>query len=90
VLRAFYNLRLRPYGRFYSPIPNPANVTIAVGHPIPVEKTIEPSDEAVDKLHRLYFERLRELFNRHKSNVPGFEQSVIVYPELDGAHRNDS
>ncbi|PAA51377.1 hypothetical protein BOX15_Mlig028465g1 [Macrostomum lignano] len=42
-------------------------VTTVVGAPIPVEKCPEPSAEQVDRLHRLYMERLADLFDEFKA-----------------------
>ena len=38
-----------------------------VGKPIPVVKNELPSQEEIDKLHALYVESLKELFEEHKT-----------------------
>ena len=48
------------------------HLCLAVGKPIEVKKTLHPSQEEVDKLHRHYIKELCDLFEAHKLkyNVP--------------------
>ncbi|SPR00809.1 unnamed protein product (mitochondrion) [Plasmodiophora brassicae] len=80
--RTLYGAPHMPYGRFYSPIPNPAPVTVVVGDPIPVTQMDDPPADEIDRLHRVYFDALRHLFDQHKASVAGFENSRIVYPDF--------
>lgn len=45
---------------------------LAVGKPIEVQMTPQPSEEEVDQLHQLYIQELCKLFegHKHKFNVP--------------------
>lgn len=45
---------------------------LAVGKPIAVQKTLNPSQEEVDQLHQRYIKELCDLFEAHKLkyNVP--------------------
>ncbi|KAF6333584.1 monoacylglycerol O-acyltransferase 2 [Rhinolophus ferrumequinum] len=58
-----YNFGLLPYRR---------PITTVVGKPIRVQKTPNPSQEEVDKLHQHYIKELCDLFEAHKLkyNVP--------------------
>ncbi|XP_040345331.1 2-acylglycerol O-acyltransferase 2 [Herpailurus yagouaroundi] len=53
-------------------IPYRQPITTVVGKPIEVQKTLHPSQEEVDKLHRRYIKELCDLFEAHKLkyNVP--------------------
>lgn len=50
--------------------------------PQPVPKHDEPPEDIVHHYHRLYFQSLRDLFNKHKGSVKGYEHCEIVYPEF--------
>ena len=55
------------------PAPGPRpRLCLAVGKPIEVQKTPDPSQEEVDKLHQRYIKELCDLFEAHKLkyNVP--------------------
>ncbi|XP_069615494.1 2-acylglycerol O-acyltransferase 2 [Ranitomeya imitator] len=54
-----YSFGLIPYRR-------PINTI--VGKPIPVSENPNPTSEEVDRLHKLYTEKLSELFEEHKTN----------------------
>ena len=41
-------------------------ISLAVGKPIHVDKTEEPSTEQIDDLHQRYIQSLQELFETHK------------------------
>ena len=47
-------------------------LSLAVGKPIEVQKTLHPSQEEVDRLHQRYMKELENLFEAHKLkyNVP--------------------
>ncbi|KMS93430.1 hypothetical protein BVRB_031560, partial [Beta vulgaris subsp. vulgaris] len=81
--RTLYGAPHFPYGRFYSPIPNPAPVTVVVGKAIPVKKNPQPTAEEIDQVHRAYFMAVRDLFDRHKGSIDGFEHCTIVCPDFD-------
>ena len=67
-----------PYGRWYSAIPNATKITVVVGKPIEVPLIGTPTDEEVKYYHKLYFDNLRELFEKYKKEA-GFEDSELVY-----------
>ncbi|XP_038050284.1 2-acylglycerol O-acyltransferase 2-A-like [Patiria miniata] len=51
-----------------------------VGKPIPVEKSPTPSQEEIDKVHQMYIDSLKELFeeNKTKYGVEPHEKLVII------------
>lgn len=50
----------------------PLSFSLAVGKPIKVQMTPQPSEEEVNQLHRRYIQELCKLFEEHKLkfNVP--------------------
>ncbi|XP_040195963.1 2-acylglycerol O-acyltransferase 2 [Rana temporaria] len=66
-----YSFGLMPYRR---------PIHTIVGKPIKVTENMTPSDEEVDKLHKLYMEELSELFEEHKTqfNVPADKHLSFV------------
>lgn len=64
-----YNLGVLPYRR-------PINTV--VGKPIDVVKNENPSDEEVCKIHEIYMEELKKLFDEHKSKY-GYENQELVF-----------
>jgi len=70
-----------PFGRWYSPLPNPHPVAVVFGKPIEVPHSKEPTPEMVEKIHTEYYTQLRDMFETHKHLVPGFEQCRLIYTE---------
>ncbi|ETN69683.1 diacylglycerol acyltransferase [Necator americanus] len=61
----------------YLPFRRP--IDTVVGVPIPVERTVNPSQQQIDELHQIYIEKLDELFEKHKQRfgVPAETKLVI-------------
>lgn len=53
-----YNFGLLPYRK---------PIHTVIGHPIPVKKVDNPTQDQIDELHELYIKELIKLFNEHKS-----------------------
>lgn len=51
----------------------------AVGHPIPVHQTLNPTREQVEELHQTYMEELRKLFEEHKGKYGIPEHHTLVF-----------
>ncbi|XP_070699440.1 2-acylglycerol O-acyltransferase 3b isoform X1 [Pempheris klunzingeri] len=47
-------------------LPYRSPITTVVGSPIPVPKSVSPTEEEVDHYHKLYMEALSKLFHEHK------------------------
>jgi hypothetical protein len=77
--RILYGFPHLPYGRWFSPVPNPIAVTLAVGKAIDLPKIEEPTEEQVDHYHKIYFDALLELFHANKKYCPGFENSIMEF-----------
>ncbi|XP_029472075.1 diacylglycerol O-acyltransferase 2-like [Rhinatrema bivittatum] len=58
------------------PFQKPINTV--VGKPIPVPKTEKPSDQQIEKYHRIYIRSLMELFNTHKINFGLSETDTLT------------
>jgi 1-acyl-sn-glycerol-3-phosphate acyltransferase len=76
--RMMYGFPHLPYGRWYSPIPNPVPITVVVGDPVELPHIPEPSEEDVDKWHKVYFDELVNLFNKQKVHIRSFEDAELV------------
>eukprot|EP00475_Leptophrys_vorax_P036268 TRINITY_DN6096_c0_g3_i1.p1 TRINITY_DN6096_c0_g3~~TRINITY_DN6096_c0_g3_i1.p1 ORF type:complete len:588 (-),score=129.24 TRINITY_DN6096_c0_g3_i1:290-2032(-) len=75
--RTMYGFPHLPYGRWYSPIPNPVPVTMVVGNPIELPEIADPSEEEVEKWHKVYFDELVKLFDERKLKVRSFETARL-------------
>lgn len=55
-----------------SPVDPCSPLCLAVGKPIEVQKTLQPTEEEVNRLHQHYMEELCSLFEAHKLkfNIP--------------------
>lgn len=51
----------------------------AVGRPIPVQQTQDPSPEQVEELHQTYLEELSKLFEEHKGNYGIPEHETLIF-----------
>jgi len=69
---------LFPYGRWYSAMPNPTQVSVCVGEPISVPQVTNPPDTLVDHYHQIYYQRLRELFEKYKVKA-GYSNCELIY-----------
>ena len=47
---------------YRSHIPSEKNTNISVGNPVRVEKTLNPSQEEIDDLHKRYIAELKDLY----------------------------
>lgn len=71
---AFYGRGLLQHS--FGLIPRRRPITTVVGAPIEVEKIDNPTAEQVDKLHGIYCDKLRYLFNDHKAQYIENHESV--------------
>lgn len=55
------------------------SLSVAVGAPIRVQKTAEPSVEQIDALHAEYTNALRQLFETHKHAAGCPERTLTIY-----------
>jgi len=74
-----------PYGAYFLPIPRRPRhgLTILIGRPIDYEcaqlaEGDSPSDEEVDRAHKLYFDEVRRLFEKHKASC-GYPDHQLVF-----------
>lgn len=70
-----------PYGRWYSPLPNPHPIVVIFGRPIEVPLNKSPSIELIEQVHEAYYTQLQQMFLAHRHMVPGFEACKLVYTE---------
>ncbi|XP_068919228.1 2-acylglycerol O-acyltransferase 3 [Petaurus breviceps papuanus] len=61
-------------------LPFPVPITTVVGHPIPVPHRPNPSQEEVDRYHKLYMEAIEQMFEEHKEScgVSPFTHLIFV------------
>jgi len=56
-----------PFGKWWCPIlPREVQLNIIVGSPLSIPQIPNPSNEDVDKYHKLYIQHLVDLYDRHK------------------------
>ena len=74
-----------PIGRWSLPsVPDRGPVALVVGEPIPVPiikgRSKAPTQAQIDLLHRLYYSRLKKLFDEHKViHKDGYEDLELVF-----------
>jgi len=78
--RIGFNFPHFPYGRWYLPIPNQVKISVAVGEPLEIPLIESPTDEEIDHYHKLYFERLQELFNKWKVKADFGRSQLVLNP----------
>jgi hypothetical protein len=67
------------YGRWYLPIPHRTPILVAIGRVIQLprlEKGEKPSEELVEKYHRILMDEFSALFERYKGAV-GWEKKSL-------------
>jgi 2-acylglycerol O-acyltransferase 2 len=57
------------WGRFGLPIPRRTQITMGFGAPIEVEKTENPTEEQINKLHERFLLEIQQTFDRHKTGL---------------------
>ncbi|NXQ46335.1 MOGT1 acyltransferase, partial [Catharus fuscescens] len=60
-------------------IPYRQPIHTVVGSPIPVKQNLNPTTEDIDQLHALYLQKLKKLFEEHKSNygIPAHKSLIF-------------
>jgi 1-acyl-sn-glycerol-3-phosphate acyltransferase len=79
--RIGFGFPMWPYGRWYSPLPNPHPVVVVFGHPIEVPEVKNPTVEQVEEVHKRYYGELQNMFHQHKHMIPGMENAKLVFTE---------
>lgn len=51
----------------------------AVGHPIPVRQTLNPTSEQIEELHQTYMDELKKLFEEHKGKYGIPETETLIF-----------
>ncbi|KAM5267431.1 2-acylglycerol O-acyltransferase 1 isoform 2-T2 [Hipposideros larvatus] len=65
-----YSFGLMPYRK---------PIHTVVGHPIPVQRTLNPTSEQIEELHQTYMEELKKLFEEHKGKYGVPENETLVF-----------
>lgn len=65
------------WGRWYLPLPKPVKLVYARGRPLGLPHIDNPSKEDVDKWHRMYCEKLQELFDNYKEKNPDYKRKKL-------------
>jgi len=66
------------WGRFGLPMPKPVRVSYARGRPLGLPHIENPTEEDLDRWHKVYCDRLVELFDRYKGNNPDYKHKTLV------------
>ncbi len=56
-----------------------SSVSSSVGSPIPVTKSLTPSQEYIDEVHQQYKDQLTELFDQHKTRFGVSETTKLEF-----------
>jgi hypothetical protein len=80
--RTMYGFPHLPFGRWYSPIPNPVPITLVVGNPIDLPKIPNPSEQDVKYWHSKYYSELISLFESNKKSITSFENASLVLQDV--------
>ena len=59
-------------------LPQRNPVTVVVGEPIDVEKTVNPSDEEIDELHAKYVTELKNLYKKYNPKFGDCEVKLVI------------
>ncbi|KAL9180288.1 hypothetical protein ACHAXT_008258 [Thalassiosira profunda] len=65
------------WGKWYLPIPRDEKLLYVVGRPIGVPHIAEPTQEDIDKWHKVYCEEVRRLFETYKEKVPAYKHKKL-------------
>jgi hypothetical protein len=80
--RTMYGFPHLPFGRWYSPIPNPVPITLVVGNPIDLPKIPNPSEQDVKYWHSKYYSELISLFESNKKSITSFENASLILQDV--------
>ncbi|GMT10232.1 hypothetical protein PFISCL1PPCAC_1529 [Pristionchus fissidentatus] len=72
----FYGRGIFNYNLGMLPFRKPLNTVL--GKPIPVQKTIKPTQEQIDELHSTYIRELTELYEEHKGKYGIPEENKLI------------
>ena len=69
------------WGTWWCPLLPRSEVPLetVIGNPIRLPKIDNPSNEEIDKWHRLYIEKLQDLFNRNKAKFGYADRNLELY-----------
>ena len=59
------------------PIPHRVPLLVAIGKGIKVKQNPHPTPEQVDDVHKEFIKALKELYDRHRDSVPGYENKEL-------------
>ncbi|EIE22983.1 hypothetical protein COCSUDRAFT_63373 [Coccomyxa subellipsoidea C-169] len=65
------------WGRWYLPVPRRCPIITAIGKPLQVTKSLDPSPEEVDEVQEKLLAALVALFDEHKHLLPGWEHKTL-------------
>ena len=69
------------WGKWGLPIPLRRKMVVAMGKPLNIPHIPEPSQEDVDKFHKLYVEEVQRIFDTYKSTNPDFINKTLQFEE---------
>lgn len=70
-----------PYGRWYSPLPNPHPLVVLYGQAIPVPFNPKPSIQLIEEIHTIYYQQIQNMFDTYKHLTPGFQACKLILTE---------
>jgi len=65
------------WGKWYLPIPRDEKLLYVVGKPLGLPHIVEPTQEDIDKWHKVYCDQVRDIFEMYKEKVPLYKHKKL-------------
>ena len=66
------------WGRWGLPIPRDVKLLYVTGQPLGLPKIEQPTQEDIDKYHKLYCEQVSRLYEKYKEKVPEYKHKKLI------------
>jgi hypothetical protein len=66
------------WGKWFLPIPRDVKFLYVGGQPLGMPQITNPTQEDVDKWHKIYCREVQRIFDTYKERVPGYKHKKLV------------
>ncbi len=73
------------WGRFFTWLPYRRPLSVVYGTPIPIQQTDNPTQQQIDEIYQIYFEAIKGIFHRYKSQYGYSNDEELVIVPADSA-----